>query len=79
MTKRLERDKPRLIGDAEVAKYFGMSTSWVRQQRYRRRQGLPHHLTIDPVMVGSLPRYRERDILAFLEGLPTDKPQPDAA
>jgi len=58
-----------LICDAEVASTLSMSRSWVRGERRNRRKGLSHTLNIDPVMVGSSPRYRIVDIEAFIEGL----------
>ena len=32
-----------------------------------RRAGLTHALTIDPIMIGSRPRYRLADVEAWLE------------
>ena len=58
---------PGLINDAEVARLLSMSPSWVRKQRFNRRHSLQHHLDIDHVMVGSVPRYRRSDVLAWLE------------
>jgi hypothetical protein len=31
-----------------------------------RKNGLPHSLTIDPVMIGSAPRYKASDVEAWL-------------
>ena len=63
-----------LINDADIAGMLGMSRSWVRKQRFNRRRGLPHTLTIDPVMIGSAPRYRRlevRDWVASLDNEPS--------
>ena len=58
-----------LIRDKELASRMAMSGSWVRGERHKRRKGLPHTLNIDPVMIGSSPRYRIEDVEAFIEGL----------
>lgn len=59
----------RLIGDGEVAELLSMSRSWVRKQRFLRRRGLPHVFDIDPVLIGSVPRYRLEDVLAWIGAL----------
>jgi predicted DNA-binding transcriptional regulator AlpA len=59
-------DSTRLIRDADIARLTSMSKSWVRKQRMNRRRGLPHVLTIDPVRIGSVPRYRLNDVEAWL-------------
>ncbi len=59
----------RLVKDRAVAEMTSMSQSWVRQERFRRRKGLPHVLNIDPVMIGESPRYRIEDLEAFLVSL----------
>ena len=61
--------EPIFLNDSAVAETVCMSPSWVRVQRYKRRKGLPHTLNIDPVMVGSSPRYKIEDVEAFIEGL----------
>lgn len=61
--------EPIFLNDSAVAETVCMSPSWVRVQRYKRRKGLPHTLNIDPVMIGSSPRYRMEDVEAFIEGL----------
>ena len=55
--------------DHALAVTLSLSPSWVRGQRYKRRKGLPHTLDIDPVMIGSSPRYRIEDVEAFIKGL----------
>jgi len=55
-----------LISDRDIAEHLSMSRSWVRQQRLLRRRGEPHFLTIDPVMIGTSPRYRVEDLDALL-------------
>lgn len=55
------------IDDPWLAKSFKGSVSTIRSQRYKRRHGLPHWLDIDPVMFGSMPRYRLSDVVAWLK------------
>ena len=61
-----------LYSDADLALLIRMSRSWIRKERMRRRAGLPHHLTVDAVMIGSSPRYRVSDIEAWLEAQTRD-------
>jgi hypothetical protein len=56
-----------LISDARIAGLLSVSRSWVRKERFNRRHGLPHTLSIDPIMIGSLPRYKYADILQWIE------------
>ncbi len=58
-----------LISDADIADMLGMSRSWVRKERLNRRRGLPHTLTIDPVMIGTAPRYRRSEVMDWIESL----------
>lgn len=58
-----------LIGDREIADLLSLSQSWVRVQRYKRRHKLPHLLTIDPVLIGSVPRYRIDDVNNWIKAL----------
>lgn len=55
-----------LLRDSDAAGILAMSQSWIRKQRMFRRRGLDHVLNIDPVMIGSCPRYRLADVLAWL-------------
>ena len=58
---------PQLYDDRQISAVLRISRSWIRKQRMYRRQGLPHVLTIDPVMIGSVPRYRVSDVHAWVE------------
>jgi predicted DNA-binding transcriptional regulator AlpA len=61
-------DDMRLVGDGEIAKLLSMSKSWVRKQRFNRRHGLSHELTLDPVMVGGkTPRYRRDEVCQWVQ------------
>ncbi len=62
MTTTYENDK-------RLAERLDLSMSWVRKQRWLRRHGQDHVLTIDPVMIGGSPRYRSVDIEAWLDKL----------
>jgi hypothetical protein len=55
----------RFLRDRDVARIFGMSESWVRVQRHYRRHDQPHVLAIDPVLIGTKPRYRRADVEAL--------------
>jgi hypothetical protein len=61
--------KNRLADDKEVADRLSLSKSWVRGQRHKRRNGEPHAFDIDPVMIGTSPRYRVEDVEAFIASL----------
>ena len=63
-----ETATPRLIGDGDIAKLVSLSKSWVRSQRFKRRHGLPHDFTLDPVIIGSTtPRYLLAEVLAWID------------
>lgn len=58
----MDFDNVYLLDDGKIASRLSVSRSWVRKQRFLRRHDLPHVLDIDPILVGSLPRYRASDI-----------------
>ena len=62
----------KLLTDSDIAYMLGLSRSWVRSQRFKRRHGESHVLTIDPVMVGDVPRYRAVDVHAWVQSLSMD-------
>lgn len=62
-----------LIDDRQVSKITSMSISWPRQERFKRRQNHPHVFTIDPIMVGSSPRYRLSDVREWLLSLNSEE------
>ena len=61
----------RLVDDAYIAKRLSMSRSFIHKQRFLRRRGLPHVFDIDPVMIGSSPRYPLEDVEAWIAALGT--------
>jgi predicted DNA-binding transcriptional regulator AlpA len=62
-------DTDRLLRDADIAELLGMSKSWVRKQRMLRRRGANHVLAIDPVTIGSVPRYWWPEVQAWFASL----------
>lgn len=63
------------LTDMDIAQVLGVSPNSIRVQRHYRRKGVDHYLKIDPVMIGSLPRYRREDFNALVEEL--KRPQPN--
>jgi predicted DNA-binding transcriptional regulator AlpA len=59
-----------LLRDREVAETLAVSRSTIRKQRFDRRRGAPHWFTLDPIMIGSVPRYRASDVEAWLASQP---------
>jgi hypothetical protein len=57
------------LSDQDVAKILRLSPAWVRKQRYLRSGGESHVLSIDPVYIGSSPRYRLADFNKWLVSL----------
>jgi hypothetical protein len=56
-----------LVDDRAIARLLTLSPGWVRKQRFLRRHRLDHIFTVDPVMIGSVPRYRLADVLAWID------------
>lgn len=65
----MQNEDIRLAGDREIADLLSLSQAWVRTQRYKRRHGLPHVFNIDPVLIGSVPRYRIDEVNNWIKGL----------
>jgi hypothetical protein len=59
-----------LIADSAVARALSISPTTIRQQRFRRRHSLPHWFPLDPVMIGSVPRYRLTEVEAWVASQP---------
>jgi len=62
-----------LLSDADIASKLSMSPSWVRNERFKRRHGQHHTLTIDPINIGAAVRYRSADVNQWLESLGMEK------
>tara|TARA_X000001316_G_C899741_1_gene18383 strand:+ start:107 stop:616 length:510 start_codon:yes stop_codon:yes gene_type:complete len=58
---------PILLDDKAVAKLLSFSSSWVRQQRFKRRHGEDHAFDVEPIIIGTVPRYRRCDVLDWIE------------
>ena len=61
--------KIKLVNDSEIASMFSMSTGLVGNQRWRRKLGEDQTLMVDPVMIGSAPRYRLDEFRNWIGGL----------
>ncbi len=59
------------LNDASLAEYIDVSPSWVRKQRYLRKKGEDHSLTVDAIYIGNSPRYKASEINKWLEALAT--------
>ncbi len=57
------------LNDKDIAAELCLSRSWVRKQRWLRSHGLDHVFTVDPVMIGRVPRYRQGDLQSWTERL----------
>ena len=72
MSNKSPSDKPEdqsfgLIDDAYIAQHLRVSRGWVRTQRFRRRHALSHVFNVDPIYIGSLPRYFLQEVLAWVQ------------
>ena len=59
--------------DRQIAGLLAVSVSWVRLQRYNRRHGKPHIFDVDPIPLGSAPRYAKADVDEFMARLSAGK------
>ena len=55
------------VTDKWIAEQLQMSVATIRSQRFKRRHGDEHWFNLDPVYIGSKPRYRRKDVQAWLE------------
>jgi hypothetical protein len=63
------RDCGALIDDQRLANILSMAPATIRVQRHLRRQKRHHWLTIDPIYVGTRPRYLPDSVADFLRSL----------
>jgi len=54
------------VTDAWLADQLQMAIPTIRSQRFKRLHGLDHWLDLAPVYLGSRPRYRRSDALAWI-------------
>ena len=64
--RRSNDDATTFVDDQWIAERIGMKVPTIRSQRFKRRHGLSHWLDLDPVMIGSKPRYRLSSALEWL-------------
>lgn len=57
------------ITDREIAEKLGLTTSWVKKQRYLRKKDEPHQMQIDPIYIGNQPRYRLEDFQNWVSNI----------
>jgi hypothetical protein len=57
------------LTDRDIGQLLSVSPNTIRVQRHYRRHNKDHFLRIDPVMIGSLPRYARDDVLGLIEEL----------
>ena len=62
------------VDDAWLATELLMTVATIRSQRFRRRYKKPHWLTIDPVLIGSKPRYILSEAVDWLESQTAHQP-----
>gem|GEM_PF-6464914 len=53
--------------DTDIAAMLGMSLSWVRGQRFKRKKGEDHWFKLDPIMVASKPKYLRETVDQFID------------
>ncbi len=70
----MSKREDRFVRDAEIAAYLRVSCSWVRKQRMYRMRGIPHFFSVDPVYIGSMPRYRADAFRAWADSLKPSAP-----
>jgi hypothetical protein len=56
------------VTDAWLADQLQMAVATIRSQRFKRLHGERHWLDLAPVYIGSRPRYRRSDALAWMHG-----------
>ena len=55
------------VTDAWLADQLQMAVATIRSQRFKRLHGIDHWLGLAPVYIGSKPRYRRTEALAWLQ------------
>lgn len=56
------------VTDAWLANQLQMAVATIRSQRYKRLHGLDHWLDLAPIYLGSRPRYRRSEAIAYIRG-----------
>lgn len=65
---KMIEEESEFVTDAYLAHHLGMAVATIRAQRFKRRHGQEHWLTIDAVTIGNRPRYRRSEAIAWLQG-----------
>ena len=65
----IQKQEVAFLSDLQIGRLVGFSSEWVRQQRYFRRHGRKHAFQLDPIYIGSKPRYRAADVYAWVDSL----------
>jgi hypothetical protein len=60
------------VTDAWLANQLQMAVATIRSQRFKRLHGHDHWLNLSPVYIGSKPRYRRSDAIAWLQSKACD-------
>ena len=61
-------EESEFVTDAWLSRQLQMAVATIRSQRFKRRHGQDHWLDLAPVYIGSKPRYRRSEALAWLRG-----------
>jgi len=64
-----EKSDTAFVSDLWLAQQLHVARSTIRVQRHLRQNGKPHWLELDPIYIGSIPRYRTQDAMAWLRSL----------
>lgn len=59
------------VTDTWLAGQLQMAVATIRSQRFKRLHGLDHWLDLAPTYIGSKPRYRRTDAIAWLQSQTT--------
>ena len=61
------------VTDSWLADQLQMAVATIRSQRFKRRHGEDHWLDLDATYIGSKPRYRRTEAIAWLQSQATTK------
>lgn len=68
-TENTDDETTVFLSDKDISKIIAVTPSWMRKQRHLRKYGEDHIFTIDPVFIGSLPRYRTSEVKAWIDSI----------
>ena len=68
-----------LVDDAWIADQLKMKVPTIRSQRHKRRHSQDHWFEVDPTFIGSKPRYRRTEVLAWIESQSSSSPKSSTA